>query len=173
MPSKFSIAGHPIHPALIALPIGLLVWALVANVIFAFTDNNTMWYDIAFWSGLAGIVTALIAALPGFGDYFTMAVKTDARQMATAHMILNLSVVALYVIAAILMYDHNATDGGALALVIALQAIGAGLLGLSGYLGGEMVFRHHLAIVPDDAELEQAEEVRHATGGHRPARARR
>jgi uncharacterized membrane protein len=131
-----------------------------------------MWYDIAFWSGLAGIATALLAALPGFGDYFTMAVKTEARQMATAHMILNLSVVALYVIAAILMYDHNATGGGSLALVIALQAIGTGLLALSGYLGGEMVFRHHLAVVPDNAELEEAEEVRHAAGRHRPASAR-
>jgi uncharacterized membrane protein len=173
MPSKFSIMGHPIHPSLVALPIGLLVWSLLSNIIFAISDDNTMWYDIAFWSGLAGIVTALAAALPGFGDLFTMARKTDAAQMAIAHMILNLSMVALFIIAAILSADHNATSGGTLALVIVLQAIGVGLLGLAGWLGGEMVYRHHLAVVPDDAELEEAEETRHATGRHRAASARR
>lgn len=173
MHSKFSIAGHPIHPALVALPIGLLLWSLLSNIIFAISDHNTMWYDIAYWSGLAGIVTALTAALPGFGDYFTMAIKTDAALMATAHMVLNLSVVALYIVAAILMSQHNATTGSMLAVVIVLQAIGAGLLGLSGVLGGEMVFRHHLGLVPDDAELERAEETRHATGHQRPASAGR
>jgi uncharacterized membrane protein len=162
MQSKFAIAGHPIHPALVAVPIGLFVWALVADVIYVFSDENTMWYDIAFWSGIAAIVTALVAALPGFGDYFTMARDSDARDIATAHMVLNLTTVGLYAIAAVLMLDHNATDGTALGAVIALHAAGTGLLLLSGWLGGEMVFRHHLAMVPEDAEVESSEQQRHS-----------
>ena len=55
------------------------------------------------WSGIAAIVTALLAALPGFGDYFTMARHSDARGIATAHMGLNLATVALFVVAAACM----------------------------------------------------------------------
>jgi uncharacterized membrane protein len=162
MRSKFAIAGHPLHPLLVALPIGLIVWTLVADIVYA-TDRlaRPEWYDIAFWSGIAAIVTALLAALPGFGDYFTMASKSDARGIATAHMGLNLSVVALYIAAMVLMLDNGAIEGGRLTAVIVLHAVGVGLLTLSGWLGGEMVFRHHLAMIPDDGELEQAEHARH------------
>ena len=34
MRSRFSIGGHPLHPILVSLPIGLFVWALVADVIY-------------------------------------------------------------------------------------------------------------------------------------------
>jgi uncharacterized membrane protein len=170
MRSKFAIAGHPIHPALVALPIGLLTWALVANIIYLIDDRDQMWYDIAYWSSIAGVVTALVAAVPGFVDYFMVARHTDAVGIATGHMIQNLIVVALFTVAAILMYDDGARDGGSLATVVVLQALGVGILGLSGWLGGEMVFRHHIGVVPDDGAAATAEEARHVA---RPATERR
>jgi uncharacterized membrane protein len=165
MRSKFAVLGHPIHPMLVAIPIGLFAWALVSDIVYVARDHDQMWYDIAFWSGIAAWVTALVAALPGLGDYLTMAVKSDAAQIATAHMVLNVVVVVLYVVAMLLMLDNNATTGGRLGGVIALHAVGTGILLLSGWLGGEMVFRHHLAMIPDDAELESAERVRHDVAG--------
>jgi uncharacterized membrane protein len=162
MKSKFAIAGHPIHPALVALPIGLFVWALVSDIVYLGSDRDQMWYNISFWTGIAAIVTALVAALPGFGDYVTMASKSDARTMALTHMILNLGVVALFFIAMLLMLDNGATSGTRLGLVVILHAIGVGALALSGWLGGEMVFRHHLAVIADDAGLETAEKEHHA-----------
>jgi hypothetical protein len=36
------------------------------------------------------------------------------------------------------------------------------MVALSGWLGGEMVFRHHIGMVPDDAALETAEQETHA-----------
>ena len=48
MKSKFAIAGHPIHPALVALPIGLIIWTLVADIVYLASDKDHMWYDIAF-----------------------------------------------------------------------------------------------------------------------------
>lgn len=134
-----------------------------------------MWYDIAFWSGIAAIVTALVAALPGFGDYFTVARNTDARNIATFHMLLNLSIVGLYFVGMLLMLDNGALNGGDLTLVVALHALGTGLLLLSGWLGGELVYRHHLAMIPDDSELEAAEDSIHHRapgfrGGAQPAK---
>ncbi len=161
MRSKFAIAGHPLHPALVAVPIGLFGWTLLADIIYLASGRDHMWYDIAFWTGIAAIVSALVAALPGFGDYFTMAINSRARGMATAHMLFNLTTVALYFVAMLLMLDDNAVDKGAFSVVLILHAMGFGILGLSGWLGGEMVYKHHLSVVPDDAQLEREESMRH------------
>jgi uncharacterized membrane protein len=152
---------------LVALPIGLFAWTLTADVVYLATDKDKMWYDIAFWSGIAAIVTALAAALPGFGDYLTVARHTDAKDIATFHMLLNLGVVGLYFVAMLLMLDEGALTGRDLTLVIVLHALGAGLLGLAGWLGGEMVFRHHVAMIPDDREQEVAQDSRHRAPGYR------
>lgn len=170
MRSKFAIAGHPIHPMLVALPIGLFGWAFVCDIVYLASDRDKMWYDMSFWAGIGGIITGLLAALPGMGDFLTMAQKTDARDMAFVHGLLNVTVVALYFIAMLLMLDEGATSGGQLASVFILHLVGVGLLGLSGWLGGELVFRHHLAMVPDDGELERAETARHEL---RPAGSKR
>jgi uncharacterized membrane protein len=106
------------------------------------------WYVIAFWSGIAALISALIAALPGFGDYFMVASKTEAAGIAVAHMLLNLTALALFFVAILLMLNDNATSGGRLVAVVTLHGVGLILLGLSGWLGGEMVYRHHLAVVP-------------------------
>lgn len=161
MRSKFAIAGHPIHAMLVALPIGLFCWTLFADVVYLVNDRNDTWYDIAFWTGVGAIVTALIAALPGFGDYFTMARHSEARDIAAAHMVLNLTIVTLFIVAWALMLDGNAKDGGLLGAMVVLHAVGVGLLGLSGWLGGEMVYVKHLAMVPDDDLAEQEEQQRH------------
>jgi len=162
MRSKFAIAGHPLHPLLVALPVGLFAWTLIADIIYA-TDklSRREWFDIAFWSGIAAIVTGLLAALPGFGDYLTMARKSDARGIATAHLALNLGIVGLFVVAMLFMAPDDGGSGSHFTAAVILHAIGVGALLLSGWLGGEMVFRHHLAMIPDDGELERAEQARH------------
>jgi uncharacterized membrane protein len=172
MRSRSSIVDHPIHPMLVPIPIGLAIWTLVADLLYLFTGENTMWYDIAFWSGLAAWVTALAAAIPGLVDYLSMAVKTDARDMATAHLVLNVTAVVLYVVSTAVMWDHGALHGGSLVLSIVLHGIGVGLLGLSGWLGGEMVYRHHLSVIPDTMDLERAEQQRHYEALARPAERR-
>ena len=53
MRSKFSLAGHPFHPMLVAIPIGLFAWAFVSDIVYIASDKGHMWYDIAFWSGIA------------------------------------------------------------------------------------------------------------------------
>lgn len=161
MRSKFSIAGHPLHPTLVALPIGLFVWTLIADVVYLSSGRDELWYGIALWSGIAAVVAAIVAALPGIGDYLTIVPDSDARSTATAHMALNVILLFLFGVAAFLMWDDGAREGSNLALVVALHAIGAGLLAVSGWLGGEMVYKHHLAVVPDDDEHARRESATH------------
>ncbi len=160
MRSKFAIAGHPLHPALIALPVGLFIWTLVADIVFMASGKNHMWYDLAFWTGIAAMCSAIIAALPGFGDLFTMAWFTEARTNALIHMTFNLATVALFFIAMLLSLTDGAVTSGRITAVFILHLAGVGLLAFSGWLGGEMVYLHHLAMVPD-AGQEQTEHSHH------------
>ena len=59
--STVRIAGHPIHPMLVPLPIGFLVGAFLTDIAYL----KSGWASYAHFSGWligAGIVTALIAA---------------------------------------------------------------------------------------------------------------
>ncbi len=161
MRSRFAIEGHPIHPMLVPLAIGLFVWTLIADFVYLATDKDQTWYDISFWTGIGATFMGLMAAVPGFADYFSMAVYSKARGIATAHMIINLTTVGIFVAAAILMADDGAVTGQRLTAVLALHAVGVIILAISGWLGGEMVFRHHLGVIADSQELEQAEYDRH------------
>jgi uncharacterized membrane protein len=148
--SKFSIGGHPLHPALVVVPIGLLVWSVFSMAVYVIGDVSRTWYDMAYFTAIGGVLTALAAALPGFGDYFTMALQTPSvRGIATAHMLLNLAAVALFAVAAALMFDDGALDGSRMTGVLVLMIVGVGTLALSGYLGGEMVFKHKMAVVEE------------------------
>ena len=161
MRSKMALGGHPLHPMLVPIPIGLFVWAFVADLVYLATDRDALWYDIAFWTGIAAWIRALGAALPGIGDLLTVAMKTNARDMAITHMALNVTIVGLYFVAMLLMLDDGAVDGTNLTLVVILHALGTGLLLVSGWLGGELSYRYHLGMVPDNAELERAEAAQH------------
>ncbi len=165
MRSRFAVLGHPMHPMLVGLPIGLVAWTLVADVVYLLRDHDQMWYNIAFWTGFAAWTSAFVAALPGIGDFFTMARKTQSAGMAAAHGALNTAILAAYVIAWVAMLDNNATSGGSLTIVVALHSLGTGMLLLSGWLGGELVFRHHLAMIPENAQVEEAEHARHEMRG--------
>jgi uncharacterized membrane protein len=155
MESKASVARHPIHPMVVPLPIGLFTWTLIAGIVF-FVNDNLMWYDIAFWSGIAGIGSALLAAVFGFIDYLSMPMRSRTRAIATVHMVVNLFVVALFFAATMMMIDRNAVSGTQQMIVLALHIAGVAALVVSGWLGGEMVYRHHVAVSPVPAAESEA-----------------
>jgi len=145
---------------LVAIPIGLIVWTLISDVVYLAQDKDEMWYDIAYWSSIAAIVSAVVAAIPGLVDYLGVVSKTSARQIGLMHMGMNTVVAVLFVIAAILMRDHGAADGSRLSTVIALHAVGVGVLLISGWLGGEMVYRHRIGVDMDAVFDEDGTETR-------------
>src|SRR5215813_10127950 len=82
MSSRATLFGHPIHPILIPFPIGLLVFSLIADLIYLWRGNPIWVNYIAFYTLLAGIIGAAAAALPGFIDWLTL---TDRRTVKIAN----------------------------------------------------------------------------------------
>ena len=102
---------------------------------------------------MAGIVTALVAALPGFMDFFTMRGVRDLG-IAWAHMIGNLVVVAIAALNAWLRWDDPVA--GLQGWGLTLSGLTALLLFVNGWLGGQLAYRYGLGAIHDDSpEVER------------------
>lgn len=62
--STAQIAGHPIHPMVIAFPIACFVLAFVSDLAFAATSNG-FWATASLWLLGIGLITAGLAAVTG------------------------------------------------------------------------------------------------------------
>lgn len=146
MASPASFNGHPIHPMIIPFPIALWVFSLVADIIYLWR-GNPIWRDwIAFYALLGGIVAAAIAAVPGLIDWLSL---TDKAVVKIANWHARLNVIALLVFAA--SFYLRTTSGaslisGSYTIPVALSVLGVILITISGWLGGEMVFKHGVAV---------------------------
>lgn len=163
MRTKASIKGHPIHPMLVTFPIALFITSLVADGAYLYS-GEVFWYDFAWWTMAFGILGALLAAVPGLVDYRTAASRrAETRRIGLAHMIINLSVVGLYVINLALRWNYNAAVGVSLGMVMTLSGLAVLALGVSGWLGGSMVYKHRVGVTEDGVRITRIEEERART----------
>jgi uncharacterized membrane protein len=54
MSAPASFKGHPFHPIIIPLSIGLWIFSIVSDFIFKFGWGGEVWNDVAFTLWLAG-----------------------------------------------------------------------------------------------------------------------
>lgn len=140
MRTPANIAGHPIHPMLVTLPIGLFVFSFVCDLIYVFGSGNPTFAIVALYTMAGGIVGALAAAIFGFIDLLSL--PPEPRKTGLAHMTINLVVVVLYVINFWLRRGTPESPGG----YVWLSLIAIALLVVSGWLGGKMVYVYGIAV---------------------------
>ena len=143
MRSKASIDGHPVHPALIPFPFAFLCGGFAFDLLGRVLGRSA-WWATGYHLVLAGLATAVLAAIPGFIDYVhTVPPQSSSQTRATRHMILVLGATAAFVAAALVR-------GGAQAfpslVTLAVEGAGVLLLMAGGSLGGELVFRDRISI---------------------------
>lgn len=153
MPTPASIRKHPIHPMLVGIPIGLWVFAFVSDLVYL-GGGSPAWKEVARYCIGGGIVGALLAAVPGLVDLTSISAG-NVRKVAVTHMTVNLIVVGLYGLSFWLRTTDSA--GG---WPVAISGIGLLLLGLGGWLGGELVFVHGMGV--DAAEAKGSGRSRRA-----------
>ncbi|WBY02499.1 DUF2231 domain-containing protein [Ramlibacter tataouinensis] len=135
MRTPAQIAGHPIHPMLVSIPIGLWIFSLVCDFLALRSGALASWQTASLYAMVGGIIGALAAAIPGLVDLMSLRDK-PIFSTALTHMGLNLAIVVLYVVNAWLRMAEAATAGTP--LVLSLVAIA--MLLVSGWLGGKMVY---------------------------------
>lgn len=143
MKSKALLLGHPLHPMLIPFPFAFLTGAVVFDLAGWLGDASSCWITGAYLSA-GGIGTALVAAIPGVIDYrYTVPPNSSGKSRATRHMVANLSAVALFAVAWWIRGTPATRPGFA---VLALEAVGLGLLGVGAYMGGTLVTRNLIGV---------------------------
>src|SRR5215469_15023781 len=89
-----SVDKHPLHPILVAFPIGLWMFSLVCDLMHQF-GHDRMWSLMAWYAMVAGLLGALAAAVPGIIDFFAI---TDPRagRVALLHLAINAGLILLF-----------------------------------------------------------------------------
>jgi uncharacterized membrane protein/nitrite reductase/ring-hydroxylating ferredoxin subunit len=142
MRSKAQIKGHPIHPMLVGFPIAFFIGTLLFDVL-GYVNDRPDFTMTGFYLEAAGIISALVTAVPGIIDYvFTVPPKSSGKKRAAQHGLINISTVVIFTIAWFYRQNLDAST----ALVLALETIGVIALFVSGWLGGTLVYRNEIGV---------------------------
>ena len=142
MKSKAHFKGHPLHPILVSFPIAFFIGVLVFDVLGWYYRRDDF-HSTAMYLEIAGIAFGLLAAVPGFIDYlFIVPPDSSAKKRATKHGLINVSMVIIFAAALLLRQKEDVS----ILSVIALEFAGVVLLGISGWLGGTLVYRNQIGV---------------------------
>jgi len=135
--------GHPIHPALVAFPIALLgltpVWDVLAMA-GVMSDAGLL----AYYGQLAGLIAGGLAVVTGFADLLKIPESEAATvKVALTHAGFALGVLSLFGLAFAFRGPRTSAPG---LMVVALDVAGALALAVTGWLGGELVFRRAVGV---------------------------
>lgn len=142
MKSKASFKSHPLHPILIAFPIAFFTGTLAAHAAGWLLQKQALLYTASLLN-MAGVVMAIVAAVPGFIDYiYTVPPESSAKKRAGTHGLLNATMLVLFGIAAY----YRQQQGAQPILVLLLELAGVSLLVIAGWMGGTLVYRNQIGV---------------------------
>ena len=146
MKSKAVLLGHPVHPMLIPFPIALWIFSFIADLVYLWR-GNPIWKDyIAFYCLLAATIGAAAAAVPGIIDWLSIRDRT-VKRLADWHARLNVIALIVFAIDFYLRTSSGARwTGDSFTIPLVLSILGIVLIAISGWLGGEMVYVHGVAV---------------------------
>ena len=162
--STASIMGHPIHPMLVPFPIAFLVGALATDLTFWGT-SDPFWARASMWLVGAGLVMGALAAIAGLTDFLTTP-RARALTAAWVHFLGNALALILSLVSLLLRIGDPAAavlPGG-----LVLSVIVVGILLVTGWLGGELAYRHKIGVLEESAAPASAAGIDYAYAGDRP-----
>ena len=145
MESRAKLFGHPIHPMLIVVPLGLFISAGILDAIHLWTGNAALG-TVGFWNIGVGILGGLLAAVFGLIDWLAIPSGTRAKRIGLMHAGLNVLVIAILAFVWLDRYvtaDHLPSTQN-----VMVEAAALALVMVAGWLGGELVDR--LGVGVDD-----------------------
>jgi uncharacterized membrane protein len=125
---------------IVSLPIGLWVFSFICDLAFVLGIGASLWFTLGFYTMIGGTLAALVAAIPGTIDMLSLTGRP--KKLALTHMALNVTIVLLYAVNIGMRITEPAVGG--LPLVLSIVAIA--LLAASGWIGGQLVYVHRVAV---------------------------
>jgi uncharacterized membrane protein len=142
--------GHPLHPALIALPIGAWTSASVLDLVGERSAASKL--------TAVGCLTALPTVAAGSADWATT--TGASRRTGFVHAAVNDAALMTY------LMSWRARRRGHWVRGAMMSLVGGGLLGLGGWLGGHLSYSQGVGVDTEDFEQRTAHEASDTPEGH-------
>jgi uncharacterized membrane protein len=163
MESGAKLLGHPIHPMLIVLPLGLFISAVVFDALYLWRGTPAF-ATVAYWNIAGGIIGGLLAAVFGLIDWLAIPAGTRAKRIGLLHGGSNVVVVLIF--AVVWWMRGDAADPTPTTSLFLLEIVALGLGSVAGWLGGELVDRLGVG-VDDGAHLDAPSSLSGRPAGQR------
>src|ERR687889_68414 len=150
MESRAKLLGHPIHPMLIVLPLGLFIGAVLFDAAYLWRGTPAFAHT-SYWNIAAGIVGGLLAAVFGLIDWLAIPSGTRAKRIGLLHGGTNVVVVLIF--AVVWLMRGSTPDATVTTNLFLLEVVALALGSVAGWLGGELVDRLGVG-VDDGAHLD-------------------
>jgi uncharacterized membrane protein len=140
--STAQVAGHPIHPMLVPIPIVCFMGAFVTDITYWVTAEM-MWADFSSWLLIVGLIFGALAALAGLIDFLS---NRQIRSLAPAwpHVLGNLIVLILAFFNTLIHTRDAWTSVVPAGLVLSVVTVL--ILPVTGWLGWALVYRHRVGV---------------------------
>jgi uncharacterized membrane protein len=145
VPSLAAIAGHPLHPAVVPLPIGALALAAVSDIAYA-RSGDTSWARTSRFLIGAGVASGAVAAALGATDFLG---RPAIRRRPEAWFHAGGNVMAMGLSIANLALRARDARHAVVPAGLALSVATGTMLLVTGWLGGELSYRHRIGVTPD------------------------
>lgn len=143
--SRAALGGHPLHATMIHFPVAALIGVVASDAGYLYT-GDPFWARVGLWLAGVGAFGGWFASLAGAVDLFTV---REIRRMITGwcHAILAVTMLSL----ASLNWIHRLTDAEAIyPWGLYLSLLTGGLIAVTGYFGGQLVYEHAVGVNVDE-----------------------
>lgn len=144
--SRAAIRGHPLHPMILPFPLVFLTSVLLSDLGYLLS-GDPFWARAGFYLLLGGVVTGLLAAVPGVIDFSSIK-QARTNSVGWLHALGNAAALVLAAVNLILRWGEPVA--AILPWGLTLSVLTALLLGVTGWAGGELSYRYRVGV--DDME---------------------
>lgn len=128
---------------LIAFPIGLWITGFALDLAGFALDDQRLW-TAGWYAMIAGCVGAILAAIAGVVDLFSVVPpQSSAKRRGYLHAVLNVTALGLFIATLVLLGSAAARPYW---LTLLISGCAVVILGISGWLGGTLVYRNQIGV---------------------------
>lgn len=138
--------GHPLHPAVVHVPLALWIVAAVCDVLIYRDIAVSVLTRLSLYCVAGGLLGALVAVPTGIAEWVPIKKEKPAWKLALYHMLLNVAAVALFVVNFVWRLRELEVGDGISKAVLVTSVVGAVVLVASGYIGSLMAYDHGVSV---------------------------
>ena len=133
--------GHPVHPAIVHLPVGLWTVACALDVAAAAGFTLRGGEQLALYCVAVGLIAVAVAVPTGVADWSSIKRGKPAWRIGLIHLALNALATIAWGLNVWLRLRHEGSGA-----ILATSLLGIALVFAGGYLGSLLVFDHGVSV---------------------------